>query len=92
MGGTARSGSEDVSRVEVATATTESMAAYFYGALRDQASRASAFERQLRWARMRQALVSAQVIVAEPHRFGQQQALTVTTSAELPVQRQAVAG
>lgn len=50
-----------------ATEATPEMAAYFLGALRDQSSRAGAFQRQLRWQRLRHALTTEQDVVAQEH-------------------------
>lgn len=93
MGGITGSGGDDPNRVDAATTATASMAAYFYGALRDQTSRASVFERQLRWQRMRHALASEEALVAEAHCYEDALVdLGLTSTAVLPAQPQAAVG
>lgn len=55
-------------RMHEATVATPGMAAYFLVALRDQSSRAGAFQRQLRWQRLRHAIATEEAVVAEEHR------------------------
>jgi hypothetical protein len=54
MGGTQRP-VRDPRRLHEVTEATPLMAAYFFGALRDQSSRATVFQRQMRWQRLRVA-------------------------------------
>ena len=80
-------------RMHEATEATPEMAAYFLEALRDQSSRASEFERRIRWKRLRQALATEEALLGDEHVIELQAHRDwVRPTAELPAPRRAAAG